>query len=91
MIKENNIKISVKLYTDSSYCYKIINEWYDKWIKNNLLDNKKNLDIIERIMKLYKTMDIKLFHVKAHTKNLDEHSIGNRIADQLSKNALRKK
>lgn len=91
MVKENNIKISVKLYTDSSYCYKIINEWYDKWIKNNLLDNKKNLDIIERIMKLYKTMDIKLFHVKAHTKNLDEHSIGNRIADQLAKNALRKK
>ena len=35
------------------------------------------------------TLDIEIFHIKAHTNKQDEHSCGNRIADQLATNALK--
>tara|TARA_Y100000389_G_C17318026_1_gene441536 strand:+ start:124 stop:768 length:645 start_codon:yes stop_codon:yes gene_type:complete len=89
LVKKNNIQLPIELYTDSSYCYSILIEWYEKWIRNDLLDNKKNLELIKQTYDIYKTINVELFLVKAHTKNQDEHSIGNRNADQFAKNALR--
>jgi len=34
-------------------------------------------------------MNVTIHHVKAHTKNEDEHSYGNRIADHLATSALK--
>lgn len=91
LIKGNNINIPIELYTDSSYCRLILLEWYEKWVRNNLLKNKKNLEIIEKTYNLYKTFkDIKIIHVPSHTKNNDEHSYGNHIADQLARNSIKK-
>jgi len=88
VIKKNEIDIPIHLYTDSSYCRSILIEWYEKWVNNNLLKNKKNLDIIKSTYDIYKTMDVTIHHVKAHTKNEDEHSYGNRMADQLATGAF---
>ena len=49
LIKSNKINIPVFIYTDSSYCEKILNEWYEKWIRNDLLDGKKNIDLIKKL------------------------------------------
>ena len=57
-----------------------------KWIRNDLLKNKKNLDLIKETYNIYKTINVELFLIKAHTNKQDDHSIGNRIADQLAKN-----
>jgi ribonuclease HI len=84
----NNIK-NVKLYTDSKYSINVITKWYDIWIRKGLLKNKKNIDIIQCICELYKQCDVELIHVKAHTGNLDEHSIGNMIADRLAVDSLK--
>ena len=90
IIKENNVTVPIELYTDSSYCRSILLEWYEKWIRNDLLKNKKNLDIIEKTYRVFKTFkDINIIHINSHTNKKDEHSYGNHIADQLARNALR--
>ena len=89
IIKISEIDLPIHLYTDSSYCRSILIEWYEKWIRNNLLKNKKNLTLIKSTYDLYQTMDVTIHHVKAHTDKEDEHSYGNRMADQLATNALK--
>lgn len=86
LIKINNINLPIVIYTDSAYCRSIMVEWYDKWVKNDLLNGKKNINLIEKTYNLYKSFDnIKIIHIKAHTKNNDEHSYGNRKADRLAR------
>tara|TARA_B100000029_G_scaffold36671_2_gene34539 strand:- start:10720 stop:11358 length:639 start_codon:yes stop_codon:yes gene_type:complete len=90
LLISNNIKVPIQLYTDSSYCKSILDEWYNKWVKNNLLDNKKNLDIIKKTYDLYTEINnITIYYVKAHTNSNDEHSYGNRMADKLARNAIK--
>ena len=91
LIKEKDIKLPIELYTDSTYCRSILLEWYEKWVRNGLLHNKKNISIIQKTYDIYKEFDnLKIIHVPAHTRNKDEHSYGNSIADQLARNVLRK-
>ena len=90
IIKENNIEIPIHLYTDSSYCKDILNEWYEKWLTNDLLHNKKNLELIEETYSIFKSIDnMFIHHVKGHTRKTDEHSYGNYVADQLARNAFK--
>jgi ribonuclease HI len=90
LIKEKDIQLPIELYTDSTYCRSILLEWYEKWVRNDLLHNKKNLTIIQKTYDIYKGFDnLKIIHVPAHTRNKDEHSYGNSIADQLARNALK--
>jgi len=90
IIKENNVNIPIELYTDSSYCRSILLEWYEKWLRNDLLKNKKNLTIIEKTYNIFKTIkNINIIHINSHTNKKDEHSYGNHIADQLARNSLR--
>ena len=90
LIKEKDIKLPIELYTDSTYCRSILLEWYEKWVRNDLLHNKKNISIIQKTYEIYKEFDnLKIIHVPAHTRNTDEHSYGNSIADQLARNALK--
>ena len=51
----------------------------------NLLSFKQ---IFPKTYNIYKTMNITIHHVKAHTQNDDEHSYGNRMADKLATSAL---
>ena len=90
IIKKNKINIPIELYTDSSYCRSILLEWYEKWVRNNLLENKKNLSIIKKTYDIYSSFDnLKIYHVHSHTKKTDEHSYGNHIADQLARTSLK--
>lgn len=90
IIQSNQIKIPIYIYTDSSYCEKILNEWYEKWIRNNLLDGKKNIDLIKKTYDIFKSLNnVSIMKVKGHSKNTDEHSYGNYIADKLARNALK--
>lgn len=90
LMKKNNVSLPIEIYTDSSYCRSILLEWYEKWLRNNLLHNKKNLDIIEKTYNLYKGFkNINIIHVRSHTNKKDEHSCGNHIADQLARNSLK--
>jgi ribonuclease HI len=83
----NNEKI--KLYTDSDYCLKTLQTWYKKWIEDGTIDKKQNIDIIKNIYDNYYTkMNIELIYIKAHTKNKDEHSIGNYEADKLATQSI---
>ena len=90
MIKDNKIEIPIELYTDSMYCRSILIEWYEKWVRNNLLGNKKNLELIKKTYDIYKTINnIDIFHVPGHSKKTDEHSYGNNIADKLARDAFK--
>ena len=92
LIQKNNITIPIELYTDSKYCLSILLEWYEKWLKNNLLKNKKNLKIIQKTYDIFKTFKtINIIHVHSHGRGKkDEHSYGNDIADKLARGALKK-
>ena len=90
VVKENNIHIPIELYTDSKYCRSILIKWYEEWIKNNSLKNKKNIQLIKKTYNIYKTIEkIDIHYVKAHSKKTDEYSCGNRIADLLARNAFK--
>jgi len=91
IIKDNKINLPIHLYTDSSYCLKILIEWYEKWVRNDLLKGKKNLDLIKDTYDIYKTMNVNIQHIKAHTRKNDEHSYGNRMADQLATSAFNRR
>ena len=80
---------NVKIYTDSTYSINVITKWYDMWIDKGTIHQKKNIDIIKSICEMYKEKKVDLIHVKAHTGNLDEHSIGNMIADRLATESLK--
>ena len=89
-VKNNDVKIPIEIYTDSSYCRSILLEWYEKWVRNNLLENKKNISIIKKTYDIYKSFrNINIIHVRSHTNKKDEHSCGNRIADRLARDALK--
>lgn len=69
------------IYTDSAYCYNIINNWMYSWERNGWVRPKnqeiKNLDIIKEIFELASLAQI---------KKVSGHSgiIGNELADKLA-------
>ena len=89
LVKHTNNKIII--YTDSEYCILCIKEWYDKWFQAGTLNQRKHIDLIGAIHKLYHHYDISLIHIHAHTGNKDEHSLGNQQADYLARISLRDK
>ena len=89
LVKHTNNKIII--YTDSEYCILCIKEWYDKWFQAGTLNQRKHIDLIGAIHKLYHHYDISLIHIHAHTENKDEHSLGNQQADYLARISLRDK
>ena len=88
---EHKIKIPITIFTDSDYSIKCIKHWYPNWLKNNNLKGKKNIDILRRIHNIL-PLNLEFIHIKAQhdTKLEDEHSIGNRIADQLAVRGINK-
>jgi len=62
----------VILVSDSDYSLKIINIWYESWVKKNQVESKKNLDIIIPMMSLVKEIKLKFSfsttHVNSHQK-----------------------
>ena len=70
LLISNNIKVPIQLYTDSSYCKSILDEWYNKWVKNNLLDNKKiNFKQQIQLYKYYKPRGFLVTHSDPENRN----------------------
>ena len=89
IIKENDIRLPVKLYTDSQYSIKTLTKWYPNWSEKDK-KTKKNIPLITDTYNLICDIKPELNYIKAHTGNGDEHSLGNAIADQLANDALDK-
>lgn len=84
---------NITIYTDSKYSISCFMEWSNQWVDNDW--KNKNGDVIQNkqviidgynLFKKYK--NVKLEYVKAHTNNMDELSVGNRMADKLAKESL---
>ena len=67
----------IYIYTDSDYSMKCITVWYPEWIKNNNYHNKKNIDLIHKIVHFYRILDVDFIHIRAHTGLNDIHSLAN--------------
>ena len=89
IIKENDIKLPIQLYTDSQYSIKTLTKWFPNWSEKDK-KTKKNIPLITDTYKLVCDVKPELNYVKAHTGLDDEHSLGNAIADQLANDALDK-
>jgi ribonuclease HI len=89
LIKENDIKLPVRIYSDSQYSINTLTKWYPKWSEKDK-KSKKNIPLIEETYNLINEIKPELKYIKAHTNLNDEHSLGNAIADQLANDALDK-
>lgn len=85
---EYNIKHQILIYTDSDYSMKCIEIWYPQWKKENKMKDRKNIDILQKIDKLYEKLDVKFKHIRSHTGLTDIHSKGNEMADRLAVQSL---
>jgi ribonuclease HI len=85
----------INLYTDSEYCYKSLTKWITGWLRNDWKTASKRKGMVpgevknkEEIMTAYLLISehsIKIHHINSHTGKQDLHSIGNEIADMLTK------
>ena len=85
LIKNKLDDKKIKIYTDSKYSLNCVLYWYKKWVINNKIENRKNIDLIKSIYDNIQGKNIELIYIKGHSNLNDEHSIGNQIADKLSK------
>lgn len=75
------------IYTDSSYCEQICNNWIYQWAKNNWKRNgNKNIKNLELIKDLYKYLNIEFFNCQIKKCNGHSGIVGNELADALATN-----
>ena len=83
--KANNGDI---IYSDSLYSIKCVKEWSSNWESNGWQTaNKKDVkhrDIIEPMIKEYKSKEIELVHMRGHQKGDSFIIRGNNAADKLA-------
>jgi ribonuclease HI len=78
----------ITIVSDSEYAIKCATLYGEKCYNNNFNDIP-NKELVKDIYELYKNIsNITFKHVKAHTNNLDVHSIGNKNADKLANLAI---
>ena len=98
ILKNENYKGFIYIYSDSMYVINCITSYCKKWEKNNWVKEDKtaieNLELIKELYKMVKEMKVIFKHCKAHreaplNKNSDEFKIwyGNQMADLLATNA----
>jgi len=76
----------VFLYSDSMYAVNCVNEnWLWQWEKNKWA-GVANLDLMKIYLEEFRKFRYRpiISHIKGHTKNTDENSLGNAIADLLA-------
>jgi ribonuclease HI len=86
---------SIVILSDSEYCVKSVMIWYHKWVQEDTLGDKSNVDLISKIVKIIADAQaigtkIKLQHVRGHqTEPSDKTSkeyffwMGNDRADKM--------
>lgn len=85
---------NIIIYTDSEYVMKCVGSYGEKCEKTNYKNKKgfiPNHELVKQIYELFQqNPNYEIKHVKAHTNNMDELSIGNREADKLANLAIGK-
>ena len=76
------------IYTDSEYSINCVVRWFASWVSKNIVDEKKNVDLIRPIHQYYRANNFEFRHINSHTGLQDEHSLGNEEADRLATNAI---
>lgn len=79
-IKKNDVVI----YTDSEYSKNCFTTYGEKMANLDWKKDFPNKDLVQTGYDLLNKPNIFIEHVKAHTTNMDELSIGNRCADHLA-------
>jgi len=74
---------TVKLYTDSTYVQKGVDEWMAGWKAKNWPKKIKNQDLWKRIDSLVQTHNVTIIWVKGHAGHP-----GNERADELATGAI---
>lgn len=86
-LEDDDLEKKICIFTDSQYSMYIFNGTGERYEKNNWKNNGSdvpNIDLIKKILDLKRKYNIVLLKVRAHTTKEDEHSLGNKIADQLA-------
>lgn len=83
-----NYSHKIIIYTDSEYSINCVTKWFPNWVKQNKVDDKKNIDLIKPIYRYLRALSIEFRHINSHTGLQDEHSLGNEEADRLANAAL---
>ena len=79
----------IAIMSDSEYAIKCVTSYGEKCDKNGWNIEIPNKDLVKTAYEIYKEKsNIQFIHVKAHTKNIDTHSIGNENADRLANLAI---
>lgn len=90
-IIENDIIANkcVGIVSDSDYALRCVSTYGDKCYKKKWNVDIPNKELVKTAYELYKNKkNIKFIRVKAHTDNLDVHSVGNDGADRLANMAI---
>jgi ribonuclease HI len=86
-LDNDDLEKKICIFTDSQYSMYIFNGTGERYEKNNWKNNGSdvpNIDLIKKILDLKRKYNIVLLKVRAHTTRDDDHSLGNKIADQLA-------
>ena len=87
ILKEDKNQIAI--YSDSIYAIRCCGEYGRKCEEKNWPKCVPNISLLKKVYMLYKDKNnISFVYIKAHTKNGDVDSIGNKMADLLAKNSL---
>ena len=90
-IIENDINngIKIAIVTDSRYSILCVSSYGEKCYKKDWKITIPNKELVKTAYELYKDkQNIQFIHIKAHTTNIDMHSIGNKNADKLANMAI---
>ena len=76
---------NIVIYTDSSYSKLCCTTYGKKLHDLNWTSDVPNIKIIKKLYNIFVSFkNITINHIKAHTDLMDEHHVGNRIADRLA-------
>ena len=79
---------NIIIYTDSEYSINCVMRWFASWVSKNIVEKKKNVDLIRPIHLYYRSNNFEFRHINSHTGLQDEHSLGNEEADRLATNGM---
>lgn len=90
LIKNDLVNSKICIVSDSDYSIKCATSYGEKCEKQQWNSNIPNKALVKKLFMIYKNNEnLKLKHIKAHTKSQDVHSLGNKQADKLAYNALK--
>lgn len=80
---------TVHIYSDSTYAIRCFTTYGHKLEQTHWTKTIPNLSLVKKGFSIFKNNSrLILHHIKSHTHNTDTHSIGNKEADTLAKNAI---